>query len=239
MHSNAFHTLLFLCVLAAPALPHRTPRLHCHPHCCCCCSGFQFHNPSFAFVSEQLFCTPHKPALKNPPVWFNLEGAKTKSCRLPCACISGLPINARCWSVFMTQCRRKKIALHLMLGLMVKIIGTGEITRSFFPSTIIMLRSLLFDLPYYLWKCVSYIHFEFNSDKEHDISLKLRAGNEFSRFLFKMMLTCLGTRISIKHSWEISLWKICYILASQTEKTEGLSIVLTILGVWNICLAFI
>lgn len=33
---------------------------------------------------------------------------------------------------------------------MVKIIGTREITRSFFPSTIIMLRSLLFDFPYYL-----------------------------------------------------------------------------------------
>lgn len=75
-----------------------------------------------------------------------------------------------------------------------KIIGTGEITRSIFPSTIIVLRSLLFDLPHYLWKCVSYIHFEFNSDKEHDILLKLRAGNEFSRFLFKMMLTYLGNQ---------------------------------------------
>lgn len=76
-----------------------------------------------------------------------------------------------------------------------------------------MLRSLLFDLPYYLWKCFSCIHFEFNSGKEHDISLKLRARNEFSRFLFKMMLTYLGTRINIKHSWEISLWKICYIFS--------------------------
>lgn len=67
---------------------------------------------------------------------------------------------------------------------MVKIMGTGKITGAFFPRAIIILRSLLFDLPSYFWKCVSYSYLEFNWDKEHDTLLKLHAGNKFSITFF-------------------------------------------------------
>lgn len=104
---------------------------------------------------------------------------------------------------------------------MVKIIGGEEtIMKSIFPSTINISRTLLFGFSDYLWKCVSYIYFEFCSEKWHDTSLKRSAENEFSRFFYIMKITYLGIKINTTHNWEISLPKTCCTLVSQTQNTE-------------------